>query len=67
MSAKYVRNIQGTRVALELREVDPWAVKLDPTNPRIGFWIELDKIPDRMSQTGCDSRSDSRLKLWIGF
>src|SRR5689334_6836033 len=35
--ANYTRNIQGHAVALTLVEVDPNAVKLDPTNPRIGF------------------------------
>lgn len=35
--ATYVRNIQGHPVELSLVEVDPNEVKLDPTNPRIGF------------------------------
>jgi hypothetical protein len=35
--ATYVRNIQGHAVELALVEVDPREVKLDPTNPRIGF------------------------------
>lgn len=35
--ATYVRNIQGHPVELSLVEVDPNDVKLDPTNPRIGF------------------------------
>jgi hypothetical protein len=35
--ATYVRNIQGHAVELTLIEVDPTEVKLDPTNPRIGF------------------------------
>jgi hypothetical protein len=35
--ANYVRNIQGRRVTLSLVEVDPDDVKLDPTNPRVGF------------------------------
>lgn len=35
--ASYVRNIQGHPVQLTLMEVDPNNVKLDPTNPRIGF------------------------------
>src|SRR5690349_12190253 len=35
--AKYVRNIQGTPIELELVEIDPDEVKLDPTNPRVGF------------------------------
>ena len=35
--ATYVRNIQGHSVELTLVEVDPNSVKLDPTNPRVGF------------------------------
>jgi len=35
--ATYVRNIQGHSVELTLIEVDPNTVKLDPTNPRVGF------------------------------
>ncbi|HET9374580.1 MAG TPA: hypothetical protein VFO40_06380, partial [Chthoniobacterales bacterium] len=35
--ATYVRNIQGHPVELTLVEVDPNDIKLDPTNPRIGF------------------------------
>src|SRR5262249_8237854 len=35
--ATYVRNIQGHPVELTLLEVDPNVVRLDPTNPRIGF------------------------------
>ncbi len=35
--AKYVRNIQGHRVELELVEIDPNQLQLDPTNPRVGF------------------------------
>jgi len=35
--AIYSRNIQGHSVELTLVEVDPSDVKLDPTNPRIGF------------------------------
>ncbi len=38
--AKYTRNIQGVAVDLELIEVDPDAVALDPTNPRLGFSIQ---------------------------
>jgi hypothetical protein len=37
--AKYTRNIQGVPIELELIEVDPDAVILDPTNPRLGFSI----------------------------
>lgn len=35
--ASYIRNIQGLAVELALIEVDPMEVKLDPTNPRVGF------------------------------
>jgi hypothetical protein len=35
--AQYVRNIQKNRVELELIEIDPDDVVLDPTNPRVGF------------------------------
>jgi hypothetical protein len=35
--AIYVRNIQGRRVELTFVEADPDEVKLDPTNPRVGF------------------------------
>lgn len=35
--AGYTRNIQGVRVSLTLVDVDPEQVKLDPTNPRVGF------------------------------
>lgn len=34
---KYTRNIQGAKIELELVEVDPNEVRLDPTNPRVGF------------------------------
>jgi len=37
MTATYTRNIQGIAVTLTLVEVDPEEVKLDPTNPRVGF------------------------------
>jgi hypothetical protein len=37
--ARYTRNIQGVLVELELVEVDPDAVVLDPNNPRLGFSI----------------------------
>lgn len=37
MMANYTRNIQGHSVSLTLVEIDPDEVKLDPTNPRIGF------------------------------
>ena len=35
--ATYIRNIQGHAVELTLMDVDPNTVKLDPTNPRVGF------------------------------
>src|ERR1700719_526299 len=35
--ATYLRNIQGQSVELTLVEVNPSDVKLDPTNPRVGF------------------------------
>ena len=35
--ATYLRNIQGQSVDLTLVEVNPSDVKLDPTNPRVGF------------------------------
>jgi hypothetical protein len=35
--ARYSRNIQNNRVELELIEIDPDDVVLDPTNPRVGF------------------------------
>lgn len=37
MAIVYNRNVQGRRVQLELIEVDPDEVRLDATNPRIGF------------------------------
>lgn len=37
MRAHYARNIQGEAVDLELVDVDPEAVLLDATNPRLGF------------------------------
>jgi hypothetical protein len=37
MSASYTRNIQGVPVVLQLIEVNPDEVMLDPTNPRVGF------------------------------
>ena len=37
MLANYSRNIQGKAVRLQLVEVDPDKIKLDPTNPRLGF------------------------------
>jgi|CXWL01.1.fsa_nt_gi hypothetical protein len=35
--ATYIRNIQGHAVELTLVETDPNEVRLDPTNPRVGF------------------------------
>lgn len=35
--ATYTRNIQGRRVTLQLLELDPADVRLDPANPRVGF------------------------------
>ncbi len=35
----YMRNVQGYPVELSLVEIDPQSVKLDPTNPRVGFSI----------------------------
>ena len=37
MAISYTRNVQGRGVWLELIEVDPDQVQLDPTNPRISF------------------------------
>src|SRR5579864_4213290 len=37
MMASYLRNIQGHSIELTLVEVDPREVKLDTTNPRVGF------------------------------
>lgn len=37
MAASYIRNIQGKPVELQLIEVNPNEVHLDPTNPRVGF------------------------------
>jgi hypothetical protein len=37
MSAEYIRNVQGRQVKLALIDVDPDEVRLDPTNPRVGF------------------------------
>lgn len=50
--AKYTRNIQGVPVELELVEVDPDAVVLDATNPRLGFSIrQLD--PAERTDAAC--------------
>lgn len=50
--ANYRRNIQGKAVTLRLTEVDPDKVKLDPTNPRVGFSIrQLEQA--RRSDAAC--------------
>lgn len=54
--ASYVRNIQGVAVPLTLVEVDPDDVKLDPTNPRVGF---------SMRQLTQDERSDPACTLLL--
>ena len=36
----YIRNVQGQAIQLELVDVDPETVSLDPTNPRIRFAME---------------------------
>jgi hypothetical protein len=51
--ATYVRNIQGRQIALELIEVDPKEVKLDPTNPRVGFQMKQLPTGDR-SDSACE-------------
>jgi hypothetical protein len=54
--AKYTRNIQGVTVELELVEVDPDAVTLDPTNPRLGFSIR---------QLDAEERTDAACTLLL--
>lgn len=54
--AKYVRNIQGNKVELELIEIDPKDVVLDPTNPRVGF---------SMRQLGDAEASDAACTLLL--
>lgn len=54
--AKYIRNIQGCRVELALVEVNPNEVKLDPTNPRVGF---------SMRQLSEDERNDAACTLLL--
>jgi hypothetical protein len=50
--ANYTRNIQGTQVELTLIEVDPNAVRLDPSNPRIGF--SMRQLPaDERNEAAC--------------
>jgi hypothetical protein len=49
----YVRNIQGTSVSLMLIEIDPDEVKLDPTNPRVGF--SMRQLPEgERSEAACN-------------
>lgn len=49
---KYTRNIQNVAVKLELIEVDPDAITLDSTNPRLGFSIrQLD--PKERTDAAC--------------
>lgn len=50
--AKYTRNIQGVAVDLELVEVDPDAVVLDASNPRLGFSIRQLE-PDERTDAAC--------------
>src|SRR5262245_58411202 len=47
MALVYTRNIQGHPVCLELVEINPDEVALDPSNPRIGFSINQLKDDDR--------------------
>lgn len=56
MTLVYTRNVQGRRVRLELIEVDPDAVHLDPTNPRIGF---------SMKQLGPEEAGDAACTLLL--
>jgi hypothetical protein len=50
--AKYTRNIQGIAVDLELVEVDPDAVLLDASNPRLGFSIRQLE-PEERTDAAC--------------
>jgi hypothetical protein len=52
MAIGYNRNVQGRRVELELVEVDPNAVRLDPTNPRIGFSMKQ-LPPEEATDAAC--------------
>src|SRR5262245_40211003 len=56
MAILYTRNVQGRRVQMELVEVDPYQVRLDPTNPRIGFSIK---------QLGSDEAGDTACTLLL--
>jgi hypothetical protein len=50
--ANYTRNIQGTPVELSLVEIDPNDVRLDPSNPRIGF--SMRQLPeDQRNEAAC--------------
>src|ERR1700739_2260551 len=48
--ASYMRNIQGQSIELTLTEVDPNDVKLDPTNPRVGF--SMRQLPENERNDG---------------
>jgi hypothetical protein len=52
----YTRNVQGAAVPLTLVEVNPDDVKLDPTNPRVGF---------SMRQLDEEERSDPACTLLL--
>ena len=56
MSSTVTRNIQGRSVRLTLIEVEPEAVKLDATNPRVGF---------SMKQLSASERSDAACTLLL--
>jgi hypothetical protein len=56
MALVYSRNVQGRRIQLELIEVDPDEVRLDPTNPRIGF---------SMRQLGPEETGDAACTLLL--
>ena len=55
-SVVYTRNIQGARVPLQLIEVDPEKIRLDTTNPRLGF---------SMSQLNKAERNDPAATLLL--
>jgi hypothetical protein len=56
MSPTITRNIQGRSVRLTLIEVEPEKVRLDPTNPRVGF---------SMKQLNGRERSDAACTLLL--
>lgn len=56
MAIIYTRNVQGRRIQLELIEIDPDEVRLDPTNPRIGF---------SMKQLGPEEAGDAACTLLL--